>query len=323
MKPIRFHSHSLALLVVLGIQCPGTVGSGPQAHDRPALETRTTSDVAEAYLALCFGVERDDDWAVEMGQLFATDALFIDPTTAFFGMSLADGIEGRENITSAMHSFNLNGHALDIQASFTSGDHYVVFGEFSYMTQRAAQPDGPLIKVAFPFTTILRVEAGLIHERRDYGDYWELSRSIARHEAGPDGVGSGLEPLDALEKHLRDLADPYLAAYFERDEETLAGWWARDFCWTEPTASLFQSSAPVCGAEAVLELFGAAEAADERISTPVGSFTTDKFAVFLQRADLASTESAATESKPTQSLIVIEFEGDKVLRHLEFNGDAL
>lgn len=303
--------------------------ASPAVHEAPSQANPmagTPADIAQRFHKLAFDTVREGDWSQEISKLFAEDAVFLDPTTAEFGPGLATGIQGRDNIIATMASFGLKDHAMDVSTSFASGEHAVLFGEFSYAAPPAFTGADHTVQAACPFTVILHVRDGLIAERRDYADYWELARSTNRQIPGADVTAN-----DAKEVALRKQAEEYLAHYSACDWDALQGLWHPEVTFQDPTGAAF-------GMGQIYEGGGAIRTHFEQVLTtikdhggmqmaPIQSFVTGAQAVYLQRITwpalasqlgLANTDPNTAMPLSADILIVLEFKDGKVVRHRDY-----
>ena len=286
----------------------------------------TTAQVAERFHKLAFDTVREGDWADTISQLYAEDATFLDPTTAEYGMGLAAGISGRDNIIMVMKSFGLKDHAMNITTSFNCGEHAILFGDFSYAAPPAATGAKVTVNASCPFTTILHVKDGLIAERRDYADYWELARATNRHIPGADVTAN-----DEKEVKLRKLAEDYLALYAACDWDGLESSWTEETTFQDPTGAVFGAGHLFLGAKTIRAHF------EEVLATihdngglqfvPIRSFVTGSQAVYLQRISwpvlatqlgLKPADPAALVTLSADVLIVLDFKDGKVIRHRDY-----
>ncbi|MDF1839420.1 MAG: nuclear transport factor 2 family protein, partial [Planctomycetota bacterium] len=286
----------------------------------------TTAEVAKRFHTLAFDTVREGDWADTIATMFAPDAVFSDPTTAEYGMGLAAGIHGRDNIIRTMQSFGLKDHAMDITTSFACGEYAVLFGDFSYAAPPSMTGAKGTVHASCPFTTILHVQNGLIAERRDYADYWELTRVTNRQIPGADVTAN-----DAKEVNLRRQAEDYLAHYAACDWDALEALWSPETTFQDPTGAVFGAGQLFVGPPSIRAHFEEVLATIQENGglkfTPIRSFVTGSQAIYLQRiawptrADQLGIPDAGPTDLVTLSadvLIVLEFKDDKVVRHRDY-----
>ncbi len=293
---------------------------------KPAPPTvKSTQEVADSYFKLCYETERKGSWAKSMGELLAADVYFVDRTTEVYGMPLANGIKGREAVVKEMISFNLKDHGLAVETSFVCGEYALWYGEFSY-TAALGDGSGKTIPTHFKLTSVVRIEKGLVTERYDSGDYWDLTRQIAKHSTKVDASS-----LDEAEAKLRKTVDAYFIAYGKCEFDVLESLWAKDVSFQDPTGALFGAGKLTKGNSAVSknlqsELKVISTHGGMRIQTK-DSFITGRHAIYLQRVawptlakdlGLPDTPPGKTYELSADVLMVLEIEDGKVLSHRDY-----
>jgi len=167
-------------------------------------------------------------------RIFADDMLFTDPTTAVWGMPLAQGVRGKQAIIELMTGFNTATVVFAPNIQFSSGPYACFVGRLSMTNQ--------LDKA--PFMTLLRVEDGLIKERLDFGDYDQMMPPEVRID-GVDGQ---------FDHPLVVTANRYVEAYGGRDFDTLAELLHEDATMQDRTAVKVGGGQRHEGAQAILTM---------------------------------------------------------------------
>lgn len=177
-------------------------------------DQRTTATVAADYVQACFQ-ERAMDAAFD---LVADGVTFVDPTAEIWGGPASIGVTGREPFRKLTASWSLESSHLDVAQTFTSGTYAIYTGQIGW--QAAGQP-----KVeGVPFCTILRVQDGVVTDRRDYGDYDRIVPLSDEMRAKQDAVG--------------ERGRAYFDAYASLDLEALDALLADDATFVDPTAEM-------------------------------------------------------------------------------------
>ena len=123
-----------------------------------------------------------------MKELFADNIHFEDPTgTDAFGQSFV--FDGKENVYAFFKNVFKDKFAnsrppyvnFNVEKKFVSGPFVVVNSTFECIipTSWFKADSTETILISVPFTTILKVENGLITEHTDYGDYAKYNQQIS------------------------------------------------------------------------------------------------------------------------------------------------
>jgi ketosteroid isomerase-like protein len=129
-----------------------------------AVPAAEASDVAQRYLAAYseFDIDR-------MADFYAEDAVFIDPTTEYWGeMFVAEGrqaiVDKLKGFVGGFDEFSVTYHP---EVRFDTAGYHIVSG----MMKTRQVKDGDITTSCAPVVTIVSIKGGKVTEHRDYFDY--------------------------------------------------------------------------------------------------------------------------------------------------------
>ena len=276
-----------ALLLLALITVPSMV-QGDQA----------TRAVTDRFVDLTFDLEYD-----ALGELYAPDAVFEDPTADVFQGPLAQGpIEGADAIIAIQKSWGLAEADYDVHAAFTAGQYSLYRG--SLTVGYAARDQQPARSFTMPFLTILRVEQGKITERLDFGEY------IKSFNLG--------DRFDPTTRSTREVADRYRDAYLNGDLDTQRRLMADTIVFQDPTARIFGEveGASIKGAEPLITRRRPMYEAVESFELDVAdSFYANHHAVYMGTVHYA-LKTGMRFAQP--AVLALEVKDGKITRHWDF-----
>lgn len=274
----------VATVVAVGVGC-GAVGLEAQRPD--------AAGVAARYLELTF--DRRYDALLE---LYASDAVFSDPTAEVFGdPELAGPVVGASAIVALQKGWGLDRVEFHEDVGFTVGQYSVHRGT---LTVGYAGSDA---EVALPFATVLRIVDGRVAERIDHAEYVE---------------SFGLDGFEDTTETTRRVAGRYLQAYLDADLDTQRELLAPDVDFQDPTAQVYGpgSGQPIRGAEALLARRARTFANVAEFGLDVErSFVSNHHAVYMgmTRYTLANGQRFAQPA-----VFVVEVRDGKVTAHRDY-----
>lgn len=277
------HISALALLPLIGFATP-----------LQAQETTDTRSVTDRYIELTFDRQYD-----ELLDVYASDAVFFDPTGDVFQGRVAEGpVEGAEEIVTLQKSWGIADADFDIRASFTVGEYSLYRGTLTI------QFGGSELAFEVPFMTVLRSRDGRVIERTDFGEYIQSFQ-----------LGDRFAPNTAS---TAETAALYLNAYLNEDMEAQAALMSPDVVFQDPTSQVF---GPPAG-----EVYSGAEdllARRQQIYANISDFTFDVEESFVANHHAVymghvryTIASGATYEQP--AVFVIEVRDGLVTRHWDF-----
>ncbi len=257
-------------------------------------QQQPTRAVADRYLTLTMNQEYD-----ALLDAYRDDARFFDPTAEVFEGPIAEGpIEGARKIVELQQSWGLAASEFDVAAAFSVGRYALYRGTLR------VRHDVADAWIAMPFVTVLRIDAGQVAERTDFGGYVE-----------PFGME---DRFGSVTEETRRISAEYLKAYLGADLEAQRRLLAPDAVFQDPTAQVYGpgSGQRLVGAGDIMErrtqTFQNVAAFDLAVSD---SFVSGHHAVYMGRTTYTLRNGTRFDQP---AVMVIEVRGGQVTRHWDF-----
>jgi len=264
----------------------------------------STSEVGRAFIEKVM-VARDFEAAKGLA---AEDMLFTDPTAHTLGMALSEGIRGRTKILAKMRSFNVGTVTMEPSYEFSAGPYHCFVGTFSSM------PPGAKAATGFPFMTVLQVEDGVVAERLDFGDYDPYIPDDKRI----DGLHGDMD------HPMVKSAKAYVAAYGQRDVETMGSLCADHVVFQDRTAAVIGAGDPIEGRAGVMGMLKSALASVDSFEIDADyMFFHGNYAVFAGDVSYSLPGARMGLEQETFGIthsmaIVLRFADGEIVRHDDF-----
>jgi ketosteroid isomerase-like protein len=260
----------------------------------------STEAIASRYLELTFNQQYD-----ALGEVYADDVFFVDPTGDFWGGTLAEGVRGNEELIALQKSWGLTSADFQIQEKFAVGEYALFRGVLTWTTGN--NPDG----VTTDFMTVIRIVDGKVAERHDYGNYQKVfpgSPDTENNATTTEVVGT-----------------TYFQAYLDQERDRMQAMYGVPASFQDPTAAFFGplSGERVEGAEAIIANMNRAfEPITDFEFDVEGSWVSNHHVVFLGRCRYTLAGKALGTTRPVtfehSAVFVITVVDGRVVEHRDF-----